>query len=86
MSERKTLSAERIKELQNRPIDLSDIPEVSDSMWESGHYRNWKPAKKAISLRIDLDNYEWLKTRGPGYQKRLNEVLRWARSNGCPIA
>lgn len=86
MSERKTLSAERIKELQNRPIDLSDIPEVSDSMWETGHYRNWKPAKKAISIRIDLDNYEWLKNRGPGYQKRLNEVLRWARSNGCPIA
>ena len=56
MSEKISLSAERIKELKNRPIDLSDIPEVSDSMWENGHYRNWKPTKNAISGRIYLIN------------------------------
>ena len=56
MSEKRSLSAERIKELKNRPTDLSDIPEVSDSMWETGHYRNWKPTKKAISGRIYLIN------------------------------
>lgn len=56
MSEKSSLSAERIKELQNRPIDLSDISEVSDSMWEAGHNRNGKPEEKAISGRIDLIN------------------------------
>ena len=56
MSEKRSLSAERIKELKNRPIDLSDIPEISDSMWDTGHYRNWKPTKKAISGRIYLIN------------------------------
>lgn len=45
--------------------------------------KNWKPIKKSISLRIDLDNLEWLQGDNPkGYQKRLNCALRWARQNG----
>jgi hypothetical protein len=32
--------------------------------------------KKAVSLRIDKDVLEWYKTRGPGYQTRINAVLR----------
>jgi uncharacterized protein (DUF4415 family) len=75
-------TAERVAELRKN-IDLSDIPEVTD--FSQGHLRNWKPQKKAISLRIDLDNLEWLKKDGSGYQMRLNEVLRWARMNGCPL-
>ena len=51
-------TAERVAELRKN-IDLSDIPEVTD--FSQGHLRNWKPQKKAISLRIDLDNLEWLK-------------------------
>lgn len=34
---------------------------------------------------IDDDNLEWLKKEGKGYQLRLNNVLRWARLNNCPI-
>ena len=48
--------------------------------------RNWKPAKKAVSFRIDLDNLQWLQSEGvKGYQKKMNDVLRWARQNGCPL-
>lgn len=75
-------TTERIEELR-RNIDFSDIPEIKD--FSQGHLRNWKPAKKPISLRIDLDNLEWLKEAGEGYQVRLNSVLRWARQNNCPI-
>ena len=84
MVSKKTLDEERIKELKAREIDLSDIPEVKD--FSSFQFRNWKPAKKAISFRIDMDNLEWLKQNGEGYQKRMNDVLRWARQNGCPLA
>lgn len=32
--------------------------------------------KKAISLRIDPDVLEFFKSQGPGYQTRMNAVLR----------
>jgi uncharacterized protein (DUF4415 family) len=34
------------------------------------------PAKELISLRIDQDVIEWFKAQGPGYQTRINSVLR----------
>lgn len=32
--------------------------------------------KEAISLRLDHDVLDWFKTQGPGYQTRMNSVLR----------
>ncbi|HEY2133627.1 MAG TPA: BrnA antitoxin family protein [Acetobacteraceae bacterium] len=32
--------------------------------------------KQAISLRIDQDILTWFRDRGPGYQTRMNAVLR----------
>ena len=34
------------------------------------------PAKASISLRVDQDVLEWFKAQGPGYQTRINTVLR----------
>jgi len=34
------------------------------------------PAKASVSLRIDADVLEWFKAQGPGYQTRMNAVLR----------
>lgn len=34
------------------------------------------PRKAAISLRVDNDVLEWFKSRGRGYQTRINSVLR----------
>ena len=34
------------------------------------------PNKELISLRIDQDVIEWFKAQGPGYQTRINSVLR----------
>ncbi|MCB9770531.1 MAG: BrnA antitoxin family protein [Candidatus Omnitrophica bacterium] len=34
------------------------------------------PTKEAISLRIDRDVLEWFKAQGPGYQTRMNAVLK----------
>lgn len=33
-------------------------------------------AKASVSLRIDADVLEWFKSQGPGYQTRMNAVLR----------
>lgn len=34
------------------------------------------PRKKAISIRIDPDVLDYFKNEGPGYQRRINAVLR----------
>jgi uncharacterized protein (DUF4415 family) len=34
------------------------------------------PAKASIALRVDVDVLEWFKSQGPGYQTRINAVLR----------
>ena len=34
------------------------------------------PPKSSISLRIDRDVLEWFKAQGPGYQTKINAVLR----------
>jgi len=34
------------------------------------------PAKTSVSLRIDAGVLEWFKAQGPGYQTRMNAVLR----------
>ena len=34
------------------------------------------PSKTSISLRVDQDVLEWFKAQGPGYQTRINIVLR----------
>lgn len=34
------------------------------------------PAKMLLSLRVDRDVVEWFKAQGPGYQSRMNALLR----------
>jgi uncharacterized protein (DUF4415 family) len=34
------------------------------------------PSKASISLRIDREVLDWFKAQGPGYQTRMNAVLR----------
>ena len=33
-------------------------------------------SKTSISLRVDADVLDWFKAQGPGYQTRINAVLR----------
>ena len=67
-------------------LNLVDIPEITEEQFISGHFKYWKPLKKSITIRIDIDNLSWLQSCGTkGYQTKLNEVLRWARENKCPV-
>ncbi len=36
----------------------------------------YRPIKKAVTLRLDADVLAWFKKPGPGYQTRINRVLR----------
>lgn len=73
--------------IDDSKIDTGDIPELTAEDFARGHFKNWKPVKKVITVRIDADNLYWLKSQGSkGYQTKMNSVIRWARNNGCPIS
>ncbi len=38
----------------------------------------FRPLKKQITVRLDADVLAWLKAGGPGYQSRINGILRAA--------
>lgn len=44
---------------------------------EEGAETRWnRPRKRRISLRVDLEVIDWFKSKGPGYQTRINRILR----------
>jgi uncharacterized protein (DUF4415 family) len=58
-------------------IDFSEIPEMTD--WtgaEVGQF--YRPAKRPVTMRLDHDVIDWLKSYGRGYQTRANLLLRHA--------
>lgn len=61
----------------DRAIDLSDIPPLTDAQLRNAvRGRFYKPLKRQITVRVDADVLEWLKSHGRGYQSRLNAILR----------
>ena len=40
---------------------------------EGGAEARWnRPRKRRISLRVDIEVVDWFKSKGPGYQTRIN--------------
>lgn len=52
----------------------ADLPHVMRGVVRRG--LKPQPPKAAISLRVERDVLEWFKAQGPGYQTRINAVLR----------
>ena len=58
-------------------VNLSDVPEMLN--WdEAERARFYRPAKQAITNRLDRDVLAWFKAhaRGDRYQTQINKVLR----------
>lgn len=69
----------RIDAMTDADIDFSDIPEATPEMFARAVLRrNFKPIprKKQLTLRVDSDVVDWYKNQGPGYQTRINSLLR----------
>ena len=70
----------RVRAMSNRDIAVSpEHPEASMQHIVRGIARRGLqpvPPKASISLRLDADVLEWLKAQGPGYQTRINAILR----------
>jgi uncharacterized protein (DUF4415 family) len=62
---------------RDEDIDFSDAPPVLD--WSGGEIgKFYRPGKKPVTMRLDLDVIAWLKADGPGYQTKANGLLRHA--------
>jgi len=73
--QRQDIRALRAK--SDEDIDLSDAPLVLDwSKAEVGKF--YRPQKKPVTIRLDADVIEWLKSAGRGYQTKANWLLRSA--------
>ena len=66
---------ERIDALSEEQIDYSDIPALGEEFLTKTA-TVWAPPKRHVSVRIDEDVLEWLKSMGKGYQTRMNLILR----------
>ena len=56
-------------------IDYSDIPQTDEKFWADAAVLMPGP-KIHLSVRLDKDVVGWFKRQGPGYQTRMNAVLR----------
>ena len=65
----------RLRALRDADMDFSDIPKLSRFFWKAAKLAMPEP-KDRLTIRVDHDIVQWLKKRGPGYQTRINAILR----------
>ena len=72
------ISTKRLREIEaikDEDIDYSDIPEADESFWRRAELQ-MPQQKKGVYVRLDTDVLDWLKSKGKGYQTRMNAMLR----------
>ncbi len=79
------ISKERLKEMEKQKddqIDFSDIPPLTGEELKQMrparevHPEWFKPKKTKVSLMLDTDLLNALKSEGKGYQTKINKILR----------
>jgi uncharacterized protein (DUF4415 family) len=75
-SEREQLAA--LQAMADDEIDTQDIPEAPEANWDHAHRPGlYKPLKKSVTMRLDLDVIAWFKEHSDGgYQTEINRTLR----------
>jgi uncharacterized protein (DUF4415 family) len=75
---RTDLARVRAKTAAELERDIADDPDFRDvpEDWVATAEAVMPIPKRLLSLRIDDEVVEWFKQRGPGYQTRMNAVLR----------
>ena len=70
----------RLRKLKDKSIVRDrDAPEWTPEMFARSIARKTLkpvPRKALLSLRVDCDVIEWFRSQGPGYQSRMNALLR----------
>ena len=84
-----SISKKRLEEIRNfKNTDFSDCPILTDeqlSQMKPCHLVNrklWKPQKTVLTVRVDVEIMNALRSKGKGWQTKLNEFLRNAVAKG----
>jgi uncharacterized protein (DUF4415 family) len=56
-------------------LSLAEEEARGESRWN-------RPRKRRISLRVDTEVVDWFQSKGPGYQTRINRILRRVMTEG----
>jgi len=65
----------KIDSLKGEEIDYVDSPELDDSFF-TRPLADWPARKESITIRLDSDVVERFRSQCPGYQPRINQLLR----------
>jgi uncharacterized protein (DUF4415 family) len=74
MNKKSETDWKRLGSMPDKDIDYSDIPELNEAFFEEAEWR--PPTKQPVTIRLDADVLEWFRKQGPGYQTRINRLLR----------
>jgi uncharacterized protein (DUF4415 family) len=64
----------RLESMSDEDIDFDEIPELDEAFFREAEWR--PPVKQPVTIRLDADVLEWFRGQGPGYQTRINRLLR----------
>jgi uncharacterized protein (DUF4415 family) len=64
----------RLESLSDEDINFGEIPELDEAFFREAEWR--PPVKQPVTIRLDADVLEWFRGQGPGYQTRINRLLR----------
>jgi uncharacterized protein (DUF4415 family) len=70
---------DRLRGTGEDEIDTSDIPELTPQQFARAVVRRGLApvrSKAQVTLRIDQDVLNWFREQGPGYQTKINALLR----------
>lgn len=72
---------ERVRQLDDSDIDtaIADDPDAAPALnaeWFATAEVVLPEPKVPISIRLDREVLDWFKSQGPGYQSRMNAVLK----------
>ena len=73
----------KLDRMKDSDIDYSDIPALDKSFFVKAT-TPWPPSKQQLTIRLDSDVLNWLKSNGRGYQTRINRILRAAMESTPP--
>ena len=63
---------------RDRALDKdADAPQLPPSYWAGASIgKYYRPVKTQVSVQIDNEVLDWLKSKGEGHLTRINEILR----------
>jgi uncharacterized protein (DUF4415 family) len=73
---------DRVRAMSDQEVEAAaasdpDAPPLDETFWQKARVVFPRPVrKKHTGLRIDEDVLAWFRAYGPGYQTRMNAVLR----------